>query len=40
MDVDEMLGPRNATWVPSMPPLLSSDLKVSGLLGQNFGIVP
>ena len=27
MDVGKM----DQTWVPSMPPLLSSDLKVSGL---------
>ena len=33
MDVSEM----DQTWVPSMPPLLSPNLKVFGL---NFGTVP
>ena len=36
MDVGKMGKNGPWTWVPSMPPLLSSDLKVSGLKIKNF----
>ena len=37
MDVGKM----DQTWVPSMPPLLSSDLdSIWTIWGKNFGIVP